>query len=204
MSAAAGISAAKKRRGVMPSTPEQSNNSKQTPQQPVMITPIQILQNHELRLKAIEQQLIVAEEEAAEKATDTAKATAIDTTKTVSHQQHSAHIQTNLNPLQLEEFSKLKTKCETLEKKVEEMAVLLHKVQTFSMESNLAFLKLKRIVDEDFEVRIQELKRTYVSADDTMMNIVKQDTAAALSSMSANGGSVVEENIHLNVIEQQE
>ena len=202
MSAAAGISAAKKRRGVVSSTPEPSNNAKQTPQQPVMITPIQILQNHELRLKAIEQQLIVAEEEAAEKAVDTAKA--VDSAKAVPQQQHSAPVQAVLNPLQIEEFSKLKTKCETLEKKLEEMTDLVHKVQTFSMESNLAFLKLKRIMDEDFENRIQELKQSYVSADDNLINLVKQDTAAALSSMSANSGSVVEENIHLNVIEQQE
>jgi hypothetical protein len=195
MSAAAGISAAKKRRGVVSSTPEpSSNNAKQTPQQPVMITPIQILQNHELRLKAIEQQLILAEEEAAEKTVDTAKAVAPATTP----------VQSTLSQSQLEEFIKLKTKCETLEKKLEDTAELLHKVQTFSMESNLAFLKLKRIVDEDFEVRIQELKQTYVSADDNLISLVKQDTAAALSSMSANSGSVVEENIHLNVIEQQE
>ena len=198
MSAAAGISAAKKRRGVVSSTPEPSNNAKQTPQQPVMITPIQILQNHELRLKAIEQQLIVAEEEAAS-AVDAANAA-----KAFSTQQPSAPVQAVLNPLQIEEFSKLKTKCETLEKKLEEMTDLVHKVQTFSMESNLAFLKLKRIMDEDFENRIQELKQSYVSADDNLINLVKQDTAAALSSMSANSGSVVEENIHLNVIEQQE
>ena len=198
MSAAAGISAAKKRRGVVSSTPEPSNNAKQTPQQPVMITPIQILQNHELRLKAIEQQLIVAEEEAAS-AVDAANAA-----KAFSTQQPSAPVQAVLNPLQIEEFSKLKTKCETLEKKLEEMTDLVHKVQTFSMESNLAFLKLKRIMDEDFENRIQELKQTYVSADDNLISLVKQDTAAALSSMSANSGSVVEENIHLNVIEQQE
>lgn len=195
MSAAAGISAAKKRRGVVSSTPEPSNNAKHPPQQPVMITPIQILQNHELRLKAIEQQLIVAEEEEAAKAVDSAKAVP---------QQHSAPVQAVLNPLQIEEFSKLKTKYETLEKKLEEMTELVHKVQTFSMESNLAFLKLKRIMDEDFENRIHELKQSYVSADDNLISIVKQDTAAALSSMSANSGSVVEENIHLNVIEQQE
>lgn len=198
MSAAAGISAAKKRRGVVSSTPEPSNNAKQTPQQPVMITPIQILQNHELRLKAIEQQLIVAEEEAAS-AVDAANAA-----KAFSTQQPSAPVQAVLNPLQIEEFSKLKTKYETLEKKLEDMTDLVHKVQTFSMESNLAFLKLKRIMDEDFENRIQELKQSYVSADDNLINLVKQDTAAALSSMSANSGSVVEENIHLNVIEQQE
>ena len=199
MSAAAGISAAKKRRGVVSSTPElSSNNAKQTPQQPVMITPIQILQNHELRLKAIEQQLIVAEEEAAS-AVDAANAA-----KAFSTQQPSAPVQAVLNPLQIEEFSKLKTKYETLEKKLEDMTDLVHKVQTFSMESNLAFLKLKRIMDEDFENRIQELKQSYVSADDNLINLVKQDTAAALSSMSANSGSVVEENIHLNVIEQQE
>ena len=198
MSAAAGISAAKKRRAVVSSTPElSSNNAKQTPQQPVMITPIQILQNHELRLKAIEQQLIVAEEEAAS-AVDAANAA-----KAFSTQQPSAPVQAVLNPLQIEEFSKLKTKCETLEKKVEDMTDLVHKVQTFSMESNLAFLKLKRIMDDDFENRIQELKQSYVSSDDTIMTLVKQDTAAALSSMSANGGSVVEENIHLNVIEQE-
>lgn len=201
MSAAAGISAAKKRRGVVSSTPEPSNNAKQTPQQPVMITPIQILQNHELRLKAIEQQLIVAEEEAA---------SAVDAAKAVPPQQSAVAVaattpvQAVLNPLQIEEFSKLKTKCETLEKKLEDMTDLVHKVQTFSMESNLAFLKLKRIMDEDFENRIQELKQSYVSADDNLINLVKQDTAAALSSMSSNSCYVVEENIHLNVIEQQE
>jgi hypothetical protein len=201
MSAAAGISAAKKRRGVVSSTPEpSSNNAKQTPQQPVMITPIQILQNHELRLKAIEQQLIVAEEAAADIQQQIQQQKPTTTTSTAQGQ---TTVQSTLTPSQLEEFTKLKTKCETLEKKVEDMTDLVHKVQTFSMESNLAFLKLKRIMDDDFENRIQELKQSYVSSDDTIMTLVKQDTAAALSSMSANGGSVVEENIHLNVIEQE-
>ena len=64
MSAAAGISAAKKRRGVVSTGPEvqtPSQNSKQGQAQP-MFTPIQILQNHELRLKHIEKQLSDADD----------------------------------------------------------------------------------------------------------------------------------------------
>jgi hypothetical protein len=199
MSAAAGISAAKKRRGVISSTPEPSTKQtsqqqqQQQPQSPVMITPIQILQNHELRLKAVEQQLIVAEESSAALAASAATAEKIS---------KSALVQAALPSSQQDEMNKLKTRCETLEKKLEEMSSLVHKIQTFSMESNHAFLKLKRVVDEDFENRIQELKQTFMNSDDSMINRVKQDTAAALSSMSANVASAVEENIHLNVIEQ--
>jgi hypothetical protein len=200
MSAAAGISAAKKRRGVISSTPEpstkqtsQQQQQQQQQQSPVMITPIQILQNHELRLKAVEQQLIVAEESSAALAASAATAEKIS---------KSALVQAALPSSQQDEMNKLKTRCETLEKKLEEMSSLVHKIQTFSMESNHAFLKLKRVVDEDFENRIQELKQTFMNSDDSMINRVKQDTAAALSSMSANVASAVEENIHLNVIEQ--
>lgn len=192
MSAAAGISAAKKRRGVIQTTPE-SSKQQQPQQQPVMITPIQILQNHELRLKAIEQQLIVAEETTAEiKSTVAAKA---KETPVVQPQQPVVSV---LPPAQIEEFNKLKTKCESLEKKVDELTNLVNKVQSFSIESNLALLRLKRTIDEDFENRIQDLKQNYVP-NENMISAVKQETAAALSSMTA---AVSSENIHLNVIEQ--
>ena len=194
MSAAAGISAAKKRRGVIQTTPELS---KQQPQQqsPVMITPIQILQNHELRLKAIEQQLIVAEETTAEiKSTVVAKSKETP----VVQPQPQQPVVAVLPPAQIEEFTKIKTKCESLEKKVDELTNLVNKVQSFSIESNLALLRLKRNFDEDIENRIQDLKQNYVS-NESMISTVKQETAAALSSMTA---AVSSENIHLNVIEQ--
>lgn len=192
MSAAAGISAAKKRRGVVSTGPEvqtPSQNSKQGQGKPQpMFTPIQILQNHELRLKHIEKQLSDADEYA---------------NSMVEQQQQQQQPQqqlfvptTNVDNVLLQEY---KNKCDLLERKVEELNSLVQKVQTFSIESNIAFMKLKRSVDEDFETRIRELKQsdenfesrimelkqTYVSDYNNMIQAVRVDTANALSSMSA-------------------
>ena len=176
MSAAAGISAAKKRRGVVSTGPEvqtPSQNSKQGQGQgkpQPMFTPIQILQNHELRLKHIEKQLSDADEYA---------------NSMVEQQQPQQQLfvpTTNVDNVLLQEY---KNKCDLLERKVEELNSLVQKVQTFSIESNIAFMKLKRSVDEDFETRIRELKQTYVSDYNNMIQAVRVDTANALSSMSA-------------------
>ena len=192
MSAAAGISAAKKRRGVVSTGPEvqtPSQNSKQGQGQgqgkpQPMFTPIQILQNHELRLKHIEKQLSDADEYA-------------NSMVQQQQQQVSLHVPTtNVDNSLLQEY---KNKCDLLERKVEELNSLVQKVQTFSIESNIAFMKLKRSVDEDFETRIRELKQsdenfesrimelkqTYVSDYNNMIQAVRVDTANALSSMSA-------------------
>lgn len=190
MSAAAGISAAKKRRGVVSTGPEvqtPSQNSKQGQGQgkpQPMFTPIQILQNHELRLKNIEKQLSDADEYA-------------NSMVEQQQQQVSLHVPTtNVDNSLLQEY---KNKCDLLERKVEELNALVQKVQTFSIESNIAFMKLKRSVDEDFETRIRELKQsdeifesrimelkqTYVSDYNNMIQAVRVDTANALSSMSA-------------------
>jgi hypothetical protein len=192
MSAAAGISAAKKRRGVVSTGPEvqtPSQNSKQGQGQgkpQPMFTPIQILQNHELRLKNIEKQLSDADEYANSMVEQQQQ-----------QQQVSLHVPTtNLDNVLLQEY---KNKCDLLERKVEELNSLVQKVQTFSIESNIAFMKLKRSVDEDFETRIRELKKsdenfesrimelkqTYVSDYNNMIQAVRVDTANALSSMSA-------------------
>ena len=175
MSAAAGISAAKKRRGVVSTGPEVSQNTntntKQGPTQ--MVTPIQILQNHELRLKQIESQI-----------------NTYDSEMELQQQQQEVskkEVVATPTPAPTTDYKLLleyKNRCDSLEKKVVDLTELVQKVQTFSMESNLAFLKLKRVFDEDFESRIQELKQCYVS-DDNMIQAVKFDTAAALSSMSA-------------------
>jgi len=174
MSAAAGISAAKKRRGVVSTGPEVSQNTntntKQGPTQ--MVTPIQILQNHELRLKQLENQI-----------------NTYDSEMELQQQQELSkkEVVATPTPTPTTDYKLLleyKNRCDSLERKVVDLTELVQKVQTFSMESNLAFLKLKRVFDEDFESRIQELKQCYVS-DDNMIQAVKFDTAAALSSMSA-------------------
>lgn len=192
MSAAAGISAAKKRRGVVSTGPEvqtPSQNSKQGQGQgkpQPMFTPIQILQNHELRLKNIEKQLSDADE----------YANSMVEQQQQQQQQPLFVPTTNVDNVLLQEY---KNKCDLLERKVEELNSLVQKVQTFSIESNIAFMKLKRSVDEDFETRIRELKQsdenfesrimelkqTYVSDYNNMIQAVRVDTANALSSMSA-------------------
>jgi hypothetical protein len=178
MSAAAGISSAKKRRGVVPTGPETTPTSKQLQSQGQgqgqginagMVTPIQILQNHEIRLKIIERNLSELEEQPVTTVKQTSTTATTPSTTSVADSKL------------LQEY---KTKCDTLEKKVEELSHLVQKVQTFSMESNLAFLKLKRVFDEDFENRIRELKQSYIS-EENMIQAVKFETANALSSMSA-------------------
>lgn len=178
MSAAAGISAAKKRRGIVstgPETPSQNSKQGQGGPQP-MVTPIQILQNHELRIKHIERQLNDAEDYAN---------SMVESSQQQQQQVQPAQPQVQTPSLDTLLVQEYKTKCDTLERKVEELTALVQKVQTFSMESNLAFLKMKRVMDEDFENRIQQLKQSYVS-DENMIQAIKFDTAAALSSMSAN------------------
>jgi chromosome segregation ATPase len=204
MSAAAGISAAKKRRGIVPETPAQVQQ-RQAPTGP-MVTPIQILQNHELRLKHIEKQLsdaenyansMVASEEQIEQ----------EQQQEVENAQHKQVVETVL--LQVNDYKTksdvlekrnetlekksetlerkcevLEVKCVTLERKVEELSQIVQKIQMFSLESNHALLKLKRSVDEDLESRIRGLKQSYVP-DDNLIQSVKFDTAAAISSMSA-------------------
>ena len=180
MSAAAGISAAKKRRGIVstgPETPSQNSKQGQGGPQP-MVTPIQILQNHELRIKHIERQLNDAEDYANSMVESSQS-------QQPQQQQQLAQPQVQVPSLDTLLVQEYKTKCDTLERKVEELTALVQKVQTFSMESNLAFLKMKRVMDEDFENRIQQLKQSYVS-DENMIQAIKFDTAAALSSMSAN------------------
>jgi len=201
MSAAAGISAAKKRRGVVSTGPDVQSTPVRPGQQPQpqqqqapLVTPIQILQNHELRLKHIEKQLSDADEYANMYMNENEKKT-------------GAQAQTQVSvplPVQVVETTSPLLKvyideCETLKHKVEELTQLVHKVQTFSMESNLAFLKLKRSIDEDvetrirelkqtdesFENRIQELKQTYTSDYNNVVQSVKFETAAALSALSA-------------------
>lgn len=133
MSAASGISAAKRRRGVgSEMSTSQTTNSKQTTQQPQLITPIQILQNHEIRLKNIEKHLSDAEEYANNMVDNETN------NKVVA----PLPVQMNLNETNVLMLNEYKNRCETLEKKVEELTQLLQKVQTFSMETNLSFFEI--------------------------------------------------------------
>jgi hypothetical protein len=188
MSAAAGISAAKKRRGVV-ATPESSQSQQQ--KQAPMVTPIQILQNHELRLKHIEKQLNDAEQYANSMVEQEKQAPQPQPQPQQPHQQQALDQNNHLLQLYKSKSEYLEGKCDALEKKVEELSQLIQKVQTFSMETNLSFLKVKRVFDEDFETRIQELKKYYVTTDnmnimlETIKQDVKQDTASALASLSA-------------------
>jgi len=188
MSAAAGISAAKKRRGVV-ATPETSQTQQQ--KQPPMVTPIQILQNHELRLKHIEKQLNDAEQYANSMVEQEKQAPQPQPQHHAHHQQIALDQTNHMLQLYKSKSECLEGKCDALEKKVEELTQLIQKVQTFSMETNLSFLKVKRVFDEDFETRIQELKKYYVTTDnmnimlETIKQDVKQDTASALASLSA-------------------
>ena len=130
MSGAAGLSAAKRRRGgnggfPQPQTPtpqRQPPPGAQPPAPPpghVQISPMKILENHEIRLNNLDQHLQdIIESFGAQDGTATDETLVFFRDKTTQ-----------------------------LEKKIEELEGLLHKVQTFSMETNTMVLKSNNAVD---------------------------------------------------------
>lgn len=165
MSAAAGISAAKKRRGVVSTAQEQqeTRSGASQNQQGGIVTPIQILQNHEVRLKIIEKNLNDADEYAKQMSRLEQKPKVEEQVKTPQ-----------INVVDMNTFNIYKERCETLEKKVEELSMLLQKVQTFSMESNTMILKMKNKYEDDITSRIQNLKQNYISTDENVADKEEQ------------------------------
>lgn len=142
MSATAGISAAKRRRGVsqapIPSSNTQANTRVQ-PQttQPVQISPIKILENHEIRLRKVEPRLENAFEgfEAHEKRLEQ-----IDNvlTQLIDNKPDTMGVlDTNSN-------NNITERLQNLERSLSELNVLISKVQTFAMETNMSLLRLSR------------------------------------------------------------
>jgi hypothetical protein len=122
MSGAAGLSAAKRRRGGNGGFPPPQIQQRQPPpgaQPPapppghVQISPMKILENHEIRLNNLDQHLQdIIESFGTQDGTATDETLVFFRDKTIQ-----------------------------LEKKIEELEGLLHKVQTFSMETNTMVLK---------------------------------------------------------------
>ena len=152
MSASAGISAAKRRRGVATTTTpnEQVSNNSLNNNKQVVITPIQILQNHEIRLNVIEKSL--------KEVDDYANKTMIN--NNINEQNNEVNqIQTYQSN---EELNGYKKRCENLENKVAELESLIQKVQTFTMETNTEFLISKRMIlekEDTYTSKMDELNK---------------------------------------------
>ena len=128
MSGAAGLSAAKRRRGGNggfppspgpPQSRQQPPGARPPPPGHVQISPMKILENHEIRLNNLDKHLQdIIESFGAQDRTATDETLVFFRDKTIQ-----------------------------LEKKIEELEGLLHKVQTFSMETNTMVLKSNNAVD---------------------------------------------------------
>jgi len=149
MSATAGISAAKRRRGVSQapitspipnptpgpiSTSNTQTNTNEQPQ-PVQITPIKILENHELRLRKVEPRLENAFEgvEAHEKRLEQIENVL---TQLIDNKPVGV-LNSNSN-------NNITERLQNLERSLNELNVLISKVQTFTMETNMSLLRLYR------------------------------------------------------------
>lgn len=143
MSATAGISAAKRRRGVsqapIPSSNTQANTRVQ-PQttQPVQISPIKILENHEIRLRKVEPRLENAFEgfEAHEKRLEQIENVL---TQLIDNKPVGV-LDTNSN----NNNNNVTERLQHIERSLSELNVLISKVQTFAMETNMSLLRLSR------------------------------------------------------------
>ena len=149
MSGAAGLSAAKRRRGASQTplpTPNVrapvSNTSTQPPTQPMQLTPIKILENHELRLRRVEPRLENAFEgfEAHEKRLEEIENVLTSLIEKSSDGNTTVEKTTEVNITR----DNTNVRLVELEKSLEELKLLLSKVQTFAMETNIALLKLSR------------------------------------------------------------
>ena len=139
MSGAAGLSAAKRRRGgnggfsqPQPQTPTPQRQpppgAGPPPPGHVQISPMKILENHEIRLNNLDQHLQ-------------------DIIERFGTQNASASD---------ESLVFFRDKTIQLENKIEELEGLLHKVQTFSMETNTMVLKSNNAVDDADDDAVDE------------------------------------------------
>jgi hypothetical protein len=146
MSATAGISAAKRRRGVsqapLPSNNSSTNTQSNIPPQPVQLTPIKILENHEIRLRRVEPRLENAFEgfEAHEKRLEQVENVLTQLIDQTSKSSDS----TPLNKLDNVVNEDVTRRLQKLESSLLELQVLITKVQTFAMETNTNLLRLSR------------------------------------------------------------
>lgn len=156
MSSSAGISAAKRRRGVVTSLNEQvtnkSLNDNKNDNKQVVITPIQILHNHEIRLNVIEKSLKEVDDYA--------------NTKMINNNNNINKENNEVNQIQMyesnEALSEYKKRCENLENKVAELESLIQKVQTFTMEINTEYLVSKRMIlekEHNYTCKMDELNK---------------------------------------------
>ena len=160
MSASAGISAAKRRRGVVTSLNEQvtnkSLNDNKNDNKQVVITPIQILQNHEIRLNVIEKSLKEVDDYANTKMINNNNNNNNNNNKENNEVDQIQMYQSN------EALSEYKKRCENLENKVAELESLIQKVQTFTMEINTEYLVSKRMIlekEDNYTCKMDELNK---------------------------------------------
>ena len=137
MSGAAGLSAAKRRRGGSGNTPQPGQRT-QRPQPPrgaqppspqhVQVSPIQILEKHEMRLNNLDQHI-----------QDLIESFGV---------QAQAH-QKQMSGMSDESATFFRDKISNLENRILELEGLLQKVQTFAMETNTMVLKANNVIDDD-------------------------------------------------------
>jgi hypothetical protein len=136
MSGAAGLSAAKRRRGGSggPAQPTQRPQQRpprgaQPPQpQHVQVSPMQILEKHEMRLNNLDQHI-----------QDIVESFGV---QAQAHEQQTSGVSD-------ESLVLFRDKTTQLENKIKELEGLLQKVQTFAMETNTMVLKTNNVIDDD-------------------------------------------------------
>lgn len=136
MSGAAGLAAAKRRRGLSQGAESplpQSQNARS--QQVQRIHPMQIIENHERRIRLIEEFAKNSEE----KSNLSEVVTRIEAIE-----------QKNVSDSSID-VSKLEKQINTLEEQLNTTTQLLHKLQAFAIETNTSVMKINRLEKEDEE-----------------------------------------------------
>lgn len=183
MSGAAGLSAAKRRRGSAQTTSISGPPTTNTPQIPqlqqqkgVPVNPIKVLEHHELRLRRVEPRLENAFEgfEAHEKRLEEIENIITRLLDQTSSQSQPTQ-QTNVVNEELNEQQQ--QKIVSLEKEILELKQLVTKVQTFAMETNISLQQMSRNTTLETSINSQYDSRHYNKnqIDEMLKNILHVD-----------------------------
>lgn len=216
MSGAAGLSAAKRRRGSAQTTSISGPPTTNTPpipqlqqQKGVPVNPIKVLEHHELRLRRVEPRLENAFEgfEAHEKRLEEIENVITRLIDQTSSQPQPTQ-QTNVVNEELNEQQQ-QQRIVSLEKEILELKQLITKVQTFAMETNISLQQMSRNTTLETPMnshtsrhynknQIDEMLKNILHVDNSQIKEDKE-TATDANSDAERGVESDAEQVELNI-----
>jgi hypothetical protein len=169
MSGAASLAAAKRRRGgsnqqSQPMPPSSGMPNAQTQQQGARMTPIQVLQQHNVRIAKLEEGVkeggnVIPQD--LMKRLEVLENSVVERNSEIKVGEKTNRIETR------EDLEFFRTKTLELEKQISELKQMMLKIQTFAMETSMSLMKYKNGIDIQEQEPIDVLKEEHEPQTET-------------------------------------